>query len=210
MIEEAAARAAPAARLARARPRPPRKPRRRPENPLTATHTRPPAVIRDATEDDLPAILELHNANIATSTAIWDVEQVGLEDRLAWFGDRTGAGMPILVAEVDGEFAGYASYGRWRPKVGYRFTVENSVYIVDRFQRRGLAAALLRELIDRATASGRVHAMIAAIESSNTASIALHERFGFVEVGRLPEVGRKFGRWMDLTLLQLTLPAEGD
>ncbi|WP_431963594.1 N-acetyltransferase family protein [Nocardia sp. bgisy134] len=170
--------------------------------------TRHATVIRDAHEGDLPAVLDIHNANIATSTAIWDIDEVGIDERKTWFRTRTAAGMPVLVAEVKGEVAGYASYGQWRPKVGYRYSVENSVYIADRFQRRGLASALLTELIDRAARSGRVHAMIAAIESSNTGSIALHERFGFVVVGELPEVGHKFGRWMDLTLMQLTLPVE--
>ncbi|MEU2254453.1 GNAT family N-acetyltransferase [Nocardia xishanensis] len=170
--------------------------------------TRHATVIRDAREGDLPAILEIHNANIATSTAIWDIDEVGIDERETWFRTRTAEGMPVLVAEVDGEVAGYASYGQWRPKVGYRYSVENSVYIADRFQRRGLASALLSELIDRAAQSGRVHAMIAAIESGNTGSIALHERFGFMVVGELPEVGHKFGRWMDLTLMQLRLPVD--
>ncbi|MBH0780029.1 GNAT family N-acetyltransferase [Nocardia bovistercoris] len=166
------------------------------------------AVVRDADPDDLPAILAIHNANIATSTAIWDIEQVGIDNRVDWFRDRTAAAMPILVAEVDGEVAGYASYGQWRPKVGYRFCVENSVYVAERFHRRGLATALLTELIDRAARSGRVHTMIAAIESGNTGSITLHERFGFAIVGQLPEVGHKFDRWMDLTLMQRTFPVE--
>ncbi|MFC9895453.1 GNAT family N-acetyltransferase [Nocardia sp. NPDC127579] len=175
---------------------------------MTDTELRPATVIRDAREADLMAILDIHNANIAASTAIWDTDLVGLDDRQAWFRDRTAAGMPILVAEVDGELAGYASYGQWRPKSGYRYSVENSVYIAERFHRRGLATALLTALIAGAQDSGRVHAMIAAIESSNTGSIALHERFGFVTVGQLPEVGHKFGRWMDLTLMQLTLPLD--
>ncbi|MBF6074963.1 N-acetyltransferase family protein [Nocardia beijingensis] len=172
--------------------------------------TRPATVIRDATTDDLPAILDIHNTNIATSTAIWDTERVGLDERLGWFRTRTGAGLPVLAAEIDGELAGYASYGPWRAKSGYRYTVENSVYVDERFQRRGIATALLTELIDRARSAGNVHAMIAAIESSNTGSILLHERFGFRTVGVLPEVGHKFGRWMDLTLMQLTLPVEVD
>ncbi|MFD4432515.1 GNAT family N-acetyltransferase [Nocardia sp. NPDC058497] len=162
--------------------------------------------IRDADKADLPAVLAIHNTNIAESTAIWDTDEVDLDDRITWFADRTAAGMPILIAEIDGEVAGYASYGRWRPKSGYRFTVENSVYVDHRFQRRGVATALLTELIARATDSGRVHAMIAAIESGNAASITLHERFGFRTVGELPEVGRKFDRWMDLTLMQLNFP----
>lgn len=177
---------------------------------MTELNTRSGTVIRDAQEGDLPEILVIHNANIATSTAIWDHEQVELDDRRAWFRERTAAGLPILVADIGGEVAGYASYGPWRTRSGYRFTVENSVYVADRFHRRGIASALLTELIERAGQAGAVHAMVAVIESGNTGSIALHERFGFRTVGELPEVGRKFGRWMDLTLMQLTLPIEGD
>lgn len=165
-------------------------------------------LIRDADKADLPAVLAIHNTNIAESTAIWDTDEVDLDDRLTWFATRTDAAMPILIAEIDGEVAGYASYGQWRPKSGYRFTVENSVYVDSRFQRRGVATTLLTELIARAIDSGRVHAMIAAIESTNSASIVLHERFGFHTVGELPEVGHKFGRWMDLTLMQRTFPIE--
>ncbi|GGK66691.1 GNAT family N-acetyltransferase [Nocardia camponoti] len=163
-------------------------------------------LIRDANTADLPAILAIHNTNIASSTAIWDTEEVDLAEREAWFASRTADGMPVLAAEIDGELAGYASYGQWRPKSGYRYSVENSVYVDERFHRRGVATALLTELISRATTSGRVHAMIAAIETGNSASIVLHERFGFKTVGQMPEVGRKFDRWMDLTLLQLTFP----
>ncbi len=165
-------------------------------------------LLRNADKADLPAVLAIHNTNIAESTAIWDTDEVDLDDRLTWFADRTAAGMPILVAEIDGEVAGYASYGQWRPKTGYRFTVENSVYVDSRFHRRGVATALLGALIERATESRRVHAMIAAIESGNTPSIVLHERFGFRTVGQLPEVGHKFGRWMDLTLLQRDFPLD--
>ncbi|MGW0178381.1 N-acetyltransferase family protein [Nocardia sp. NPDC003345] len=169
------------------------------------TGTAAALLIRDGRTGDLPAILEIHNRAIAETTAIWDDEPVGLDERLAWFANRTGHGRPVLVAEIDGEVAGYASYGPWRPKSGYRHTVENSVYIADRFQRRGIGAALLGELVARARGAGDIHAMVAAVESSNTGSIALHERFGFRTVGVLPEVGRKFGGWMDLTLMQLTL-----
>src|SRR5262245_20905232 len=113
---------------------------------MTELEIRPAIVVRDAHEGDLPEVLDIHNANIATSTAIWDHEQVDLDDRLAWFRERTAAGLPILVAEIEGEVAGYASYGPWRTRSGYRFTVENSVYVADRFHRRGIASALLSEL----------------------------------------------------------------
>ncbi|SUD47457.1 N-acyltransferase YncA [Nocardia otitidiscaviarum] len=161
-------------------------------------------LVRDARPSDLPEILVIHNHAIAETTAIWDTELADLGERTAWFQARTDAGCPILVAEIDGAVAGYASYGQFRPKSGYRFSVENSVYVSDRFHRRGVATALMSELLARARRGG-VHAMIAAIESGNTTSIALHEKFGFAIVGQLPEVGHKFGRWMDLTLMQLVL-----
>ncbi|WP_228000944.1 GNAT family N-acetyltransferase [Nocardia australiensis] len=173
---------------------------------MTELDARTTAIIRDAHEGDLPAILDIHNANIADSTSIWDDEQVELADRQTWFRTRIAAGFPVLVADVGGTVAGYASYGQWRPKVGYRYSVENSVYVAEGHHRRGLATALLTELVTRAREAGTVHAMIAAIESSNAASIALHERHGFATVGEMPEVGYKFGHWLDLTLMQLALP----
>ncbi|AHH16991.1 acetyltransferase (GNAT) domain-containing protein [Nocardia nova SH22a] len=162
--------------------------------------------IRDAEERDIPAILAIHNNAVAETTAIWDSAPVDLDDRLRWWRDRVASGYPVLVAEIDGELAGYASYAQWRPKSGYRHCVENSVYVAERFQRRGAATALLTTLMARAEESGRVHTVIAAIETSNKTSILLHEKFGFRIVGQLPEVGHKFGGWMDLTLMQRTLP----
>jgi phosphinothricin acetyltransferase len=161
-------------------------------------------LIRDTTIGDLPDILAIHNAAIAETTAIWDEEQVDLSERQRWFDTRQDAGHPILTAEIGGRVAGYASYGQWRPKTGYRRTVENSVYVGADFQRRGVATELMVALIERATASG-MHAMVAGIESSNVTSIHLHEKFGFRKVGELPEVGYKFDRWLDLTLMQLDL-----
>lgn len=161
-------------------------------------------LIRDTITEDLPSILAIHNDAIATTTAIWDETEVGLDERITWFDGRLRAGFPVLTAVVDGFIAGYASYGQWRPKSGYRLTVEHSVYVDRSFHRRGIASALLAELIARASAAG-IHAMIAGIESGNTTSIALHDKFGFVTVGQLPEVGVKFDRWLDLTLMQLSL-----
>ncbi|NUS45528.1 MAG: N-acetyltransferase [Mycobacteriaceae bacterium] len=163
--------------------------------------------IRDATEGDVAAILGIHNAAIATSTAIWDTEPVDHDERLHWYRDRVAAGYPVLVAEAAGRIAGYASYAQWRSKSGYRHTMEHSVYLADGFHGRGIATLLMTELVARATKND-VHAMVAVIGSDNPASIALHDKLGFRVVGRMPEVGRKFDRWLDLTLMQLTLTAE--
>lgn len=161
-------------------------------------------IIRDAVEADLPGILTIHNDAIRTTTAIWDEHEVELDERQTWFETRRAAGLPVLVADVDGVVGGYASYGPWRVKTGYRFTMEDSVYVHPDHRAQGLATALLPALIDRARA-GEVHAIVAGIEAGNAASIALHERFGFERVALLPEVGLKFGRWLDLAYLQLTL-----
>ena len=161
-------------------------------------------MLRDATLDDLPAILEIHNDAITTTTAIWDEEPVEIDERRAWFDTRTTAGHPIIVATDDGVVAGYASFGPWRPKSGYRHTVEHSVYIHPDRQGRGHGRALMAELIERARTAG-FHAMVAGIEAGNAPSLALHEHFGFTQVALLPQVGRKFDRWLDLAYLQLLL-----
>ncbi|MFF0816067.1 GNAT family N-acetyltransferase [Rhodococcus sp. NPDC003318] len=160
--------------------------------------------IRDARDEDLPGILEIHNEAVRNTTAIWDEETVDVADRRAWLVDRQANGFPVLVAVSAGRVAGHASYGVWRAKSGYRYTVENSVYVHPDHHGRGIASALMTELISRAR-TGRVHVMVASIESGNTVSIALHERFGFQVVGVMPEVGIKFGRWLDMTYMQLIL-----
>ncbi|QBJ97617.1 N-acetyltransferase family protein [Rhodococcus sp. ABRD24] len=162
-------------------------------------------LVRDARREDLPGILEIHNDAILNSTAIWVETPVDLDERRCWLEDRRRGGFPVLVADVGGRVAGYASYGAWRPKSGYRYTVENSVYVHPDHHRQGVATALMTELIERAR-SGDVHVIVASIESSNTTSIALHERFGFRTVAQMSEVGMKFGRWLDMTYMQLTLP----
>lgn len=161
-------------------------------------------IVRDATAADLPALLVIHNDAIATTTAIRDEQQVDLDDRRQWLETRQSSGLPVLVAEIGGEVTGYASYGPWRPKSGYRFTVENSVYAHPDHRGRGVANALMPVLLERARA-GEVHSIVAGIESTNTISIALHEKFGFRRVAHLPQVGLKFGRWLDLDYLQLSL-----
>jgi L-amino acid N-acyltransferase YncA len=161
-------------------------------------------LIRQAVDADLDAILAIHNEAIEHSAAIWTDEVVARSDREEWLAARTAAGDPVLVAVENGELAGYATYAQWRAKYGYRHTVEDSVYIAAPFQGRGVGRALLVELVARARTAGH-HVMLADIESGNVASIGLHESLGFVEAGRLREIGTKFDRWLDLTILQLNL-----
>lgn len=163
--------------------------------------------ITDATARDVADITALYNHSVQHSTANWTTELADEADRATWIAERQAAGLPVLVAR-DEAFLGYASYGSFRAKDGFRMTVEHSVYVVEGQQRRGIARALMEELIARARAA-RLHVMIGAIESQNMASLRLHEALGFVETGRMPQVGEKFGRWLDLSLLQLVLDDDG-
>jgi L-amino acid N-acyltransferase len=157
-------------------------------------------IVRDAEEADLEEIRAIYNAAVADTTAIWNETLVDLDDRRRWWSARRAGGFPVLVAEIDGRVAGYGSFGDFRAFDGYRHTVEHSVYVGEGFRRRGAARALLLALEDRARRLGK-HAMVAGIEAENAASIALHRELGFEDAGRLPEVGRKFDRWLDLAFL---------
>ncbi len=161
-------------------------------------------VVRPATDHDLSAILAIYNDAVKHTTAIWNDTVVDLDNRRAWHEARTRLGYPVLVGEEDGGVVAYGSFGDFRAFDGYRFTVEHSVYVAAGSRRHGIASALIMALVERAVALGK-HVMVAGIASENDASIELHRRHGFVETGRMPEVGQKFGRWLDLVLMQRTL-----
>ena len=163
-------------------------------------------LIRDAVEADLVAIRDIYNHAVEHTTAIWNDVLIDVDNRRVWLELRRAKGFPVLVAEVDGRVAGYASYGDWRAFDGYRLSVEHSVYVHRGARGHGVGTALLRALIERARTAG-MHVMVAAISGDNTVSIRLHERLGFARVGRMPQVGMKFGRWLDLEIMQLTLDA---
>jgi phosphinothricin acetyltransferase len=159
--------------------------------------------IRPATETDLPAILSIYNDAVMKTTAIWNEAPSTLESRRVWFAERRKAGFPVLVADDDGVL-GYGTFGEFRPFEGYRHTVEHSVYVLDEAQGKGLGRMLLAALIEEARGMGK-RVMIGAIDASNYGSLALHEHMGFEETGRLPGVGEKFGKRLDLVLVQLML-----
>ncbi|HEV7305873.1 N-acetyltransferase family protein [Ensifer sp.] len=163
-------------------------------------------LIRAATETDLPVICEIYNDAVANTTAIWNETPVDVANRTAWLKARADIGYPVLVAvSKEGDVIGYASFGDWRPFDGYRHTVEHSVYVHKDRRGAGIGRALMVALIAEAERIGK-HVMVAAIESENAASIRLHAQLGFVDTGRMREVGTKFGRWLDLTFMQLVLP----
>jgi len=161
-------------------------------------------IVRDAGEADLPAILEIYNAAVLNETSIWNDDISDLAECRAWWETRTASGFPVYLADVEGVVCGYGTFGEFRPYQGYRFTVEHSIYVSNAVQRRGIGSVLLTRLIAEARRTNK-HAMIGGIASDNLASLALHQRFGFVETGRMPQVGFKFGRWLDLVFVQKLL-----
>lgn len=173
----------------------------------------PEVQIRPGTVHDAPAIMSLLNALVATTTIDWTETPHTLDGVEAWIAEHE----TVLVAEDDGAVVGLAAYGWFRDVVkrpGYRFTVENTVHVREDRWGTGVGRALVQALVEDARRSGK-HTMVAVVDGANEASIRFHERLGFVEVARMPEVGAKFGRWLDLVVLQLRLderpepPADG-
>lgn len=160
--------------------------------------------IRPALPADLPAILAIYNDAVLHTTASYDLEPNTLAQRSAWYEARISQGLPVLVAEQAGEVVGFGSYGPFRDKPGYRFTVEHSVYVATGRRGQGIGRTLLGELIRLARAAS-MHAMIGGIDAENEGSLHFHLAMGFVEVARFREVGHKFGRWLDIIFVELIL-----
>ncbi|MFB9109916.1 GNAT family N-acetyltransferase [Flavobacterium gyeonganense] len=160
--------------------------------------------LRPATSNDLGKILDIVNHSILHTTANYSYEIQNLEVQTKWFEDKTAKNLPVVVADLDGEVVGFGSYGQFREKIGYQYTVEHSVYVIDNVIGKGVGSKLLTELIRLAKAQG-YHVMIGAIDADNTGSIAFHEKFGFVSIGTIREVGYKFDHWLDLVFMQLIL-----
>ena len=154
-----------------------------------------------------PEILAIFNDAILHTTALYEYEPRTPEFMAAWFDTKERAGLPVLGAfAANGALAGFATYGPFRGALpGFRHTVEHSVYVHPRNRRQGVAKTLLAELVAQAAAR-EVRVMVGVIDSANLASLALHQALGFTRAGTLRDVGFKFGRWLDIDLLQLTLP----
>ena len=171
----------------------------------------PAVVIRDARAPDLAAITDIYNTLIPTHTVTWTEALETYDQRIAWFERQTRDGLPVLVADAAGAIAGFTTYEHFRGEgkwPGYRSTMELSIHVREEHWGRGVGRALIEALVDRAWAA-RIHVLVAAIDGENEASIRFHERLGFVEVARMPETGQKFGRWLDLVLMQRIVDSRG-
>lgn len=151
-------------------------------------------------------MLAIYNHAVVHTTATYDYEPRTLAQRLEWFDDHERERWPVFVAEDGpGTVVGWSSLSRYHQKPGYQFTAENSVYLAESHRGRGLGARLLTPLITAAGERG-LHAILAVIDADNRASLRLHARFGFEQVGRFKQIGFKFGRWLDVIYLEKLLP----
>jgi phosphinothricin acetyltransferase len=159
--------------------------------------------IRLARTDDLAAINDIFNHYVAHSTCAFQLEPETLADRAAWFAAHDEA-HPVVVAEADGGVVGWAALSPFHTRCAYRYTVEPSIYVRQDRLGQGIGTALLADLLERGRAAGH-HSLVALICTENAASLAMCAKAGFVEVGRLREVGYKFSRWLDVAYMQLML-----
>ena len=170
--------------------------------------TSPPR-IRLATAADLPEINRIYNHYVPESTTTYDVAPTTMAEREAWYAGR-GHSHPVTVAVrpgADGDeevIVGWGSLQPFRTRSAYRFTVENSVYVAHAHMRTGVGSTIIADQIERASAAG-LRAIVAVIDAEQTASIALHAKQGYQEVGRFPQIGRKFDRWLDVVFMQRLL-----
>ena len=162
--------------------------------------------IRPARPADLPAVREIYNYYVANSTVTFDEDAMTIREWKQKYAMLQKLGMPFLVAESpSGQILGYALVMPWKPKRAYRYTVEDSIYLGPAASGKGLGRALLGALIEASKAAGLKEILAVIADQGAEASIALHERFGFVEIGRMGRVGFKFDRWLGTVLMQKTL-----
>lgn len=160
-------------------------------------------IIRVAKEQDVPEMMEIYNYEVLNGVATFDLNVRNLEERMEWFRQHNVGNHPLIVAEQDGQVAGYASLSTYRDKEAYAATVELSVYVAPSFRRQGVARQLIAHILEDARSRDDIHTVISVITAGNEASVKLHKEFGFVYSGILYEVGEKFGEKLDVVNYQL-------
>ncbi len=165
--------------------------------------------IRPATTEDLGVILEIFNHAIQYTTAVYSYDPYTPKMMLDWYNEKVKFNFPVFVSTDNGLVTGFVTYGTFRTRPAYKYTVEHSIYVHPDHRERGIAKALILFIIDVAKKAD-VHALIGGIDAENEISIGFHEKFGFKKVGHLSEVGYKFGKWLDLVFMQLVLETPKD
>lgn len=160
--------------------------------------------IRQATIEDMSSVLQIINHEILHSTSIYDYKPRTLEQQVIIYREKKNKDFPFIVAEKNEKVVGFGTYGAFRFKDAYKFTVEHSVYVHQDYTGNGIGSALLKELIEIAKLQ-KMHTIIGVIDSENMGSISFHERMGFKRSGHLKETGYKFDRWLDSVFVQLIL-----
>ena len=161
-------------------------------------------LIRPYQLSDAPAVREIINHSILHTLHNYDYHPKSMEEVERIFSEKIRDGFPVLVGELHGEVLGYATYSKFRAKPGYSKTLEHSIYLNEKAQGKGLGSEMMRKLIEIAKEQG-YHMMIAGMDSENLGSYRFHERLGFRETARMPEVSFKFGKWLTLVFMQLKL-----
>jgi L-amino acid N-acyltransferase len=171
---------------------------------MSQTSFQPTFLTREAAEEDLPALLEIYNDAVLNTTSTFDTSPQTVETRMNWLKTHVGR-HPLLVAVFGSRIVGYCSLSAYHERPAYSRTAELSVYVHKDFRRRGIAERLMNEVISSAR-NLRYHAIVSCIASGNPASIELHRKLGFEQVGCLKEVGFKFNAWQDVSFYELLLP----
>jgi L-amino acid N-acyltransferase YncA len=156
--------------------------------------------IRPATEADVPSITDIYNEAIENTTATFDLEKRTVADRMEWFRAH-GPRHPVLVAVTDGKVVGWAALGKWSERCGYDNTAEVAFYIDANFRNQGIGKKLLEVLTAEADKLG-MHSLVSRITQGNLNSIHIHEQFGFEHIGVVKEAGKKFGKFLDVHMMQ--------
>lgn len=162
-------------------------------------------IIRTARDSDAEALAAIYNSEIRNGTATFDCDEKSLEDRLEWLHAHNQGNHPLVVCEEEGRAGGYASLSPYGTKDAFTTTVELSVYVDPAFRRRGAAGAMIGELLSRVRGDGTTHLVISVITTGNEASAELHRRLGFTYRGTIPEIARKFGKYLSVDIYTLTL-----
>jgi L-amino acid N-acyltransferase YncA len=163
-----------------------------------------PITILPAAQHHLEGIMEIVNYNILNTTALYEYAPRSLAAMMDWFEERQQGSWPVFVAEQNGTVIGYGTYGTFKFKEAFKYTVEHSVYVSHEHIGKGIGRLLLTQLIAQAKQQG-FHTMIGCIDADNNSSINFHRQFGFIDAGILQQVGYKFDRWLNLQFMQLIL-----